>query len=137
MADGLNTVWLDLDCARDGIGPGTPGGVRVLDVSGMPPGAFATTGLAGLGVDGTKAEAPCRGQRCRAGDRGVLRLEIAGAARVRDLLFTGRLLGAAETQQCGLVSRVPQDDMFEACVSHLWNRSCLSRKTFWSQPTGV
>ncbi len=50
----------------------------------------------------------------------ALRLsEIAGAARVRDLLFTGRLLGAAEAEQCGLVSRVPQDDMFEACVSQL------------------
>lgn len=50
----------------------------------------------------------------------ALRLsEIAGAARVRDLLFTGRLLGSAEAEQCGLVSRVSQDDMFEACVSEL------------------
>lgn len=50
----------------------------------------------------------------------ALRLsEIIGVARVRDLLFTGRLLGSAEAERCGLVSRVPQDDMFEACVSQL------------------
>jgi enoyl-CoA hydratase len=50
----------------------------------------------------------------------ALRLsEIAGVARARDLLFTGRLLESGEAEHCGLVSRVSQDDTFEACMSEL------------------
>lgn len=50
----------------------------------------------------------------------ALRLsEIAGVARARDLLFTGRLLDSAEAGQCGLVSRVWPDDSFEVCLSEL------------------
>lgn len=50
----------------------------------------------------------------------ALRLsEIAGVAHARDLLFTGRLLDSAEAEHRGLVSRVSQGDMFEACLSDL------------------
>jgi enoyl-CoA hydratase len=50
----------------------------------------------------------------------ALRLsEIAGVAHARDLLFTGRLLDSVEAEHRGLVSRVSQDDTFEACVSQL------------------
>lgn len=50
----------------------------------------------------------------------ALRLtEVAGVAQARDLLFTGRLLDSAEAEQCGLVSRVSHDDMFDSCVSEI------------------
>jgi len=50
----------------------------------------------------------------------ALRLSsIAGPARARELLFTGRLLTAGDAESAGLVSEVVEDDALDATVAEL------------------
>ena len=46
-------------------------------------------------------------------------LELIGPARLKDLMFTGRLLDAEEAQRAGLVSRLVEPDAIEAAVAEL------------------
>jgi enoyl-CoA hydratase len=56
--------------------------------------------------------------------------EIVGVPRARDLLFTGRLVGADVADHWGLASRVADDDAFDECVSQLLD--CVT-----AQPRGA
>jgi enoyl-CoA hydratase/carnithine racemase len=46
-------------------------------------------------------------------------LELVGPAHLKDIMFTGRLLDAAEAQRLGLVSRLVDPDAIEAAVAEL------------------
>jgi len=46
-------------------------------------------------------------------------LELIGPAHLKDIMFTGRLLDAAEAQRVGLVSRLAEPDAIDAAVAQL------------------
>ena len=46
-------------------------------------------------------------------------LELVGPARLKDLMFTGRLLDADDAQRAGLVSRLVEADAIDAAVAEL------------------
>jgi enoyl-CoA hydratase len=46
-------------------------------------------------------------------------IDLIGAARTKDLLFTGRLLGAAEAEAAGVVARIVEDSMIDRTVRDL------------------
>jgi enoyl-CoA hydratase/carnithine racemase len=46
-------------------------------------------------------------------------LELVGPAHLKDIMFTGRLLDAAEAQRLGLVSRLADPDAIDAAVAEL------------------
>jgi enoyl-CoA hydratase len=48
-------------------------------------------------------------------------LETVGPAYLKDLLFTGRMIDAAEAQSLGLVSRMAEPDKIDAVVAELAN----------------
>jgi enoyl-CoA hydratase len=46
-------------------------------------------------------------------------LELVGPARLKDMMFTGRLLDAEEAQRAGIVSRLVEADAIDATVAEL------------------
>jgi enoyl-CoA hydratase len=46
-------------------------------------------------------------------------LELIGPAHLKDMMFTGRLIDAAEAQRLGLVSRLAEPDAIDAAVAEL------------------
>lgn len=46
-------------------------------------------------------------------------IELVGAARTKDLMFTGRLMDAAEAQSLGLVTRMASPEAIDAAVGEL------------------
>ncbi len=67
---------------------------------------------------------PAFGAAAQTGDYGITWTlpRIVGAGRARDLLLVGDHLGAAEAERIGLVTRVYDDDRFEAEVAALADR---------------
>ncbi|MGI8761550.1 MAG: enoyl-CoA hydratase/isomerase family protein [Jatrophihabitantaceae bacterium] len=56
--------------------------------------------------------------------------DVVGVPRARDLLLTGRLIGAEVADQWGLASRITDDDAFDECVTQLLD--CVT-----AQPRGA
>jgi enoyl-CoA hydratase len=49
-------------------------------------------------------------------------IELVGVARTKDLMFTGRLMDAAEAQSLGLVTRMASPEVIDAAVAELAER---------------